>query len=312
MERSIRMARENPAKGYNPLRCTFMLTGTVQVVLSSDVASAEKAASKLGKKHESDWVPIYYQKTGEKLRSVLVPRPDKLLEQAQVVSISDFAYLVLPGAVGWQDGELALMIEAGGVDGELVGDPASYKYFSELSIGGRAFQEVVPFAGNPRERGFVFVDRVFPVTGVGTVVLGFTFTDVSVHDRFTSLPQGKEVEVRSIQVLDEDQDHVGVGVRVGLALKGASADELKGIYALSKESASFSQEVPAEFHPFKWAPPLPARFHVFTGGVRATATLEGGVMRSDTPIPRSGRGLVVDVNAKPKSPRVLGGLLLNG
>ncbi|WP_256202686.1 hypothetical protein [Sulfuracidifex tepidarius] len=41
--------------------------------------------------------------------------------------------------------------------------------------------------------------------GVGTVVTGFSFTQVELHEKLTAVPVNKEVEVKTIQVLDEDR-----------------------------------------------------------------------------------------------------------
>jgi len=55
------------------------------------------------------------------------------------------------------------------------------------------------------------------VKGVGPVVLGYTKTKVYAHDKLYALPSLKQVEVKSIEVLDEEQDSVGPGVRIGWA-----------------------------------------------------------------------------------------------
>ena len=71
------------------------------------------------------------------------------------------------------------------------------------------------------------VDHVFPVKGVGTVVLGIVKSGtVKVHDRLRLFPSETSVEVRSIQVHDVDVPSAGTGSRVGLALKGVEATEV--------------------------------------------------------------------------------------
>ncbi|MGC8674354.1 MAG: translation elongation factor [Thermoprotei archaeon] len=288
-----------------------MLTGSVQAVLSRDQKKGETISDKLGKRHESDWVPIYYQKSGEGLRSVLLPRSDKILEEGQAVSLADVVYVAAGGELNWEDGEKALLAEASGAQGELIAEGGASRYFSELSIADRTVQAVVPLTGKGVERGFVFLDRIFPVKGVGTVALGFSMTEVAVHDKLVALPQEKEVEVKSIQVLDEDQEKAGLGVRVGLALRNVSADELQGVYALAKDPSTFSLAIPIEVHKFKWVASLPERVHAISGGVRVTASL-GSELKVDGPFPKSGRAILIDVNAKPKTPRVLGYVDLKG
>ena len=46
------------------------------------------------------------------------------------------------------------------------------------------------------------------------------------YDKLNLLPTKKEVIVRSIQIQDEDWETAETGTRVGLAIKGATLDEL--------------------------------------------------------------------------------------
>lgn len=80
---------------------------------------------------------------------------------------------------------------------------------------------------NADSRCRVDIDKAFPVTGIGTVVLGFvTKGRISVHDKLV-LPSGTEVSVKSIQSNDVDVESAEVGTRVGLALKGAKSEDFK-------------------------------------------------------------------------------------
>ncbi|MCI4352432.1 MAG: hypothetical protein L3K14_03485 [Thermoplasmata archaeon] len=73
----------------------------------------------------------------------------------------------------------------------------------------------------------VRLDHAFPVKGVGTVALGFVRRGtLHAHDRLRLWPAGREVEIRSIQSQDVEVREAGPGTRVGVALKGADADEL--------------------------------------------------------------------------------------
>ena len=74
----------------------------------------------------------------------------------------------------------------------------------------------------------VVVDHSFSVRGVGEVILGFVRKGiVRKYDKLMLLPGNKEVIVRSIQMQDEDYEEAEAGSRVGLALKGASVEEMK-------------------------------------------------------------------------------------
>ncbi len=291
-----------------------MLTGTIQSVIGKSADMTSSLADKLGKKHESDWVSIYYRKAGDVLRSVLVPRSDRILEQVQASSLSDGIYLVAREPVSWEDGELALLAEASGSNCQIVGPSSLARYFGELSIAKNIAPDPLPMQGPAIGSGFTYVDRVFTVRGVGTVALGFSGEPLSVHDKLCAFPSERTVEVKSIQVLDEDQDSVGIGVRVGLALKGAELSELQDTYALSRDPAALSKERrAAQVFKFKWVAQLPPRVHAFSYGVRSMASVgEDGSLTPDSPFPERGRVILVDVNAKPKSPRVVGYAIIDG
>ncbi len=71
------------------------------------------------------------------------------------------------------------------------------------------------------------IDKAFPVSGIGTVVLGIvTRGAVKVHDRLY-LTNGTEAIVRSIQSNDIDVQEAGRGTRVGLALKGIKPEDVR-------------------------------------------------------------------------------------
>jgi len=89
----------------------------------------------------------------------------------------------------------------------------------------------------------VLVDACFDVRGVGTVVLGKAESGrIKVHDDLELFPGKTHMNVKSIQVQDEDIKEAELGSRVGLSLKGASPDSVKrGSYlAASGSMKSFS------------------------------------------------------------------------
>ncbi|MGC8632722.1 MAG: translation elongation factor [Thermoprotei archaeon] len=207
-----------------------------------------------------------------------------------------------------QDAEMALLAEASGAASQLVGQDPSF--FAELSVSRGWTRVLSPITGKPRELGYVCVDRLFPVKGVGPVALGFTFASISVHQELRAIPSGKLLQVRSIQVLDEDQEEVGLGIRVGLALKGAQMEELQGTYALEVAEGSISV-MSARFSDakiFRWAKTLPSRFHVLAGGLKTLGELRQDVdqLSFASPLPKGARALLLDLDAGPKSSRVIG------
>ncbi len=96
----------------------------------------------------------------------------------------------------------------------------------------------------------VYIDRAFSVKGVGTVVLGFVLSGkVSVHDKLRAVPSSPErtVEVKGIQVNDEDQESAGRGMRVGLSLKGVDAKDLDKTSWLDDGSFKLAEKVSFAF-----------------------------------------------------------------
>jgi len=207
-----------------------MVKGYVSTVLSSRQEVGEEIAGRLGKRSEGN--SIYYRRVGEAYRWVLVPKAERLLDQAAALTASSSFYLALSEELGPRDGDLILLAEASGLPGvTLGGGEVARRALKGLNILG-TLGEFREADREVEDLGFVTVDRAFNVKGVGTVVLGFAFTRLRVHDRLSAL--GKEVEVKSIQVMDEDQDEVFPGTRVGLALRGAEVEELNGVQFLRR------------------------------------------------------------------------------
>jgi len=278
-----------------------MFRGFIYTVLASEENEVRSITEKLGKKIE-DY--IYYKKIGEHIRSVLTPSPQKIFDQAESLSISSSFYLKI-SKFNSLEAELALMAEASSIQGIILTDDIDNfkKYFGELSIS-KMVSDFKELDIEVQDRGYVYIDRAFNVRGVGVVVLGFALTQVNVHDRLIALPMKKEVEVRSIQVLDEDQEGVLPGMRIGFVLKNVKLEEIEGINALVKHGVKMVNKV--KFKKFKWA--LDSKtVHVVAGGFRLTGTVEGGEIVLNGEIPETvKRGIVLNVNAKPKTPRVIG------
>ena len=74
----------------------------------------------------------------------------------------------------------------------------------------------------------LYVDRVFSLRGIGTVVTGTLWSGtVGGGDLLWAEPAGREVRVRSIQVHDQPVERAEAGQRVALALPGVERSELR-------------------------------------------------------------------------------------
>lgn len=276
-----------------------MVGGSVITVLSNDEAKAVGIAERLGKRGEEG---IYYRRLEGGVRTVLVPRRGDLLKAAEYLTLSTYYYLYV-GAIDAEAAELALLAKASGLGGRAATDDeaAFRRYFGELGL---ELGELEDVDRRPDDLRYIYVERAFNVRGVGPVAIGFAYTDVRIHDKLVALPSGVEVDVKSIQILDEDQEEAAPGARVGLALRGIEVGELKETYALIKKGTPLVDRFKAV--KFKWAADAD-RSHVFLGGIKAMAAIRGQEAVLDRAVPATlRRGVVVNVNARPKSPKVYG------
>jgi selenocysteine-specific elongation factor len=94
-------------------------------------------------------------------------------------------------------------------------------------------------APRPAERPTrLFVDRVFTLRGIGTVVTGTLWSgSIGEGDELRAEPAGLDVRVRSVQVHDLSVDRAEAGQRVAVALPGVERGELRRGDALVEPGA---------------------------------------------------------------------------
>jgi selenocysteine-specific translation elongation factor len=318
------------------------LTITVSSLLGSDAGLRRAVAASLGNPSEEEGLFLYYQASGDSGFILLDENayPGKIQDVLKIAAISDAAVFLLPkdGKLSWMEGELALMLDFLEISqGKIVatGDldnarSIAQKVFKGLTLS--SFQ-VVP-SGDPslfsafgegrsksKETGgpaYVSVDRAFNVKGVGLIVLGFVVSgSVKAHDVLRILPQGKEAEVRSIQIMDVDVSSASEGSRVGLCLKGASVEDFQKGVGVGGEGIKVSHEVTIDFRPspyFRQGIRKPVDLHVQTisglsiGHVAPQA--DGRITVTypkQVPVWPGQRAVLVDLNIRPGGSRVIGG-----
>ena len=87
--------------------------------------------------------------------------------------------------------------------------------------------DVVAQSNYPSAPARLYVDRVFSLHGIGTVVTGTLWSGtVGEGDVLRAEPSGREVRVRSVQVHEQAVDRAEAGQRVALALPGVERSEL--------------------------------------------------------------------------------------
>lgn len=84
----------------------------------------------------------------------------------------------------------------------------------------------------------LFVDRVFTLRGIGTVVTGTLWSgSIGTGDELAAEPGGRRVRVRSVQVHDRPVERAEAGQRVAVALPGVERDDLRRGDALVEPGA---------------------------------------------------------------------------
>ncbi|MEM0016415.1 MAG: translation elongation factor [Saccharolobus sp.] len=297
-----------------------MYYGGIGSILSSDKDRIAEIAEKLGKLHENDKLKIYYRKKGEYIRSILAPSdyPEKILDTAEALSLSSLSIVYLPENLSWVDGEILMLIDSlniskkiivSSLDGKKIENLVnSLKNFTNFELNNN-LNEIEEFKED--DKGIVYVDRVFTVKGVGTVVTGFSFTTVEVHEKLISLPYNKEVEVKSIQVLDEDQKNIGSGVRIGFSIKNVKEEEIKDMTYLVKPDVKIKNEIEGNITKYKWSSINQGQNHIVVKGHAIAVNLisegERVKIKSSSPIPLVDSQIpVLNVNVKQGKPRVVG------
>ncbi len=192
-------------------------------------------AASLGKKGSEDGVTFYNRKMDDRFLTILTPTnfEDKFYGVATAFLFADVAVLstvridkvfgeslVACGLLGIRtlvtdDNDVADIIEGSGVTASVVSRD-------------KLLDEIFKTKGEQGPSGFnaIEVDKAFPVKGIGDIVLGMvTSGKIRKHDALLH-SSGKRVDVRSIQVQDNDMEEVPTGTRIGIAIKGMGYSEI--------------------------------------------------------------------------------------
>lgn len=313
-------------------------------VFGTDREQKARFMASIAKKSEVEGMIVYHRNEAGKRYSLLDDPgfPERVQGYCRIASICDYAYYLPPR--GWRftppDGELAVLLESYRLPGSLeiidsaAPQESAKSTFKGMTMADYAVDEraadssiidtsaVGRSPNKPPTGTLVYVDRAFSVKGVGTVVLGFILSGkVSVHDGLRAAPSApaKMVEVKGIQVNDEDYDTAGPGMRVGLSLKGVDAKELDKTSWLDDGSLRLSDSFEFQFEksPFYRQEIGDRDLHLQLPGemlpVRVGAPSSGVYTASvPEPVPLWGgmRVAVVDLNGK--NLRVAGGGTVRG
>jgi len=204
----------------------------------------EKLGSELGKKGTTSDILMFNRKTDDSVFTFMSPVEDKLTTKTMIISTLDVA-IISCEQITSEIGETILLLDSVGIKNGIIIVP-EYSDTSQLEslIKDTSIQDFILTDKNiPKimqilenitpERDIsgpasIIVDHSFSVKGVGEVILGVVKQGIfRKHDKMMLLPANKEVVIRSIQMQDKDFDESTAGCRVGLAIKGATAEEMK-------------------------------------------------------------------------------------
>lgn len=249
----------------------------------------EDLAKELGKKGTSTDITFYNMKKGDVTLTVIEPSryPEKLSSLFYSVSLADLAILVID-SLSAKLGEIILMLNAAGIsEGAFILRNYIDKGQIAPLIKGTVLEQYTELPDDPvmlREwllklaekrkvaqttgNGTVPIDHHFNVKGIGTVILGSVKEGtIKRHDQLIVHPIGKQAQVRSIQMHDDDSEEASVGDRVGLALKGIEADDLDRGFVLSSDPriiSSLKISGTADIIPY-WPQPLKEQMVLYAG-----------------------------------------------
>jgi len=208
----------------------------------------------LGKKGTKSDINLYNRKTDDAIYSFLEPVDDKFSVKTQIISEIDVAIISF-GQLTKQTGETIVLLDSFKVSkGLIITNPyedtekiksiikdtvlQSYQIIEKDPI--EIFEKLQEFniKKNSDIDPIVIIDHAFSVKGVGEVFLGVVKQGtINKHDSLYLMPQKKNVIIRSIQMQDKDVNTAEAGSRVGCAIKGANAEEMKRGSVLCSESA---------------------------------------------------------------------------
>jgi selenocysteine-specific translation elongation factor len=227
------MQPDKPPKGHGAMKH-----------LTVGIFHDDTIARELGKKNTESDIVMFSRKLEDYIFTFMYPVEDKLSAKSQIISSVDAAIVGFTG-ITKELGETVVMLDALNIsNGVSVTSPYATPEQIAAITKGTSLESFIVGKRDPirilevlkrynPERDsisslIVVVDHSFSVKGVGEVILGFVKKGVvKKYDELTLLPANKKVIVRSIQMQDEDYDKAEAGSRVGLAIKGAAAEEMR-------------------------------------------------------------------------------------
>lgn len=200
-------------------------------------------AAQLGKKGTSTDIVIYDRKTADTVYTWTAPTtfPDKIQSLMQAVNIAEYAILNVSKLDKFLGEQVMALDSVGPADGFVLhsyevdreklktllkgSSLANYQFLDSIDQLKQEMAKLKP--KNADGPLMIPVDHAFDVKGVGTVALGVVKQGtVKAYDELALLPGKKNILVKSIQMHDDPVESSSSPARVGLAIKGAGADDI--------------------------------------------------------------------------------------
>ncbi len=209
----------------------------------------------LGKKNGENGITFYNRRDGDNVYTILAPSDleGKFYAMGEVLTLADVviistksidatfgeaviaASLLKKRVFLTKDNDVSGVIGKLGLEHELVDKEEILARLSAIAS-----------SKNSEGAPIIDIDKSFPVKGVGTVLLGIAASGtIKKHDELVT-SHGKKLQVRSIQVQDEDRDSATPGARVGLAVKGVDDSDVEKGEIIAKERVGAVDEITAQ------------------------------------------------------------------
>jgi len=219
-------------------------------------------AGELGKKGTATDIAIYDRKTSDVIYTWAAPVtfPDKIQSLMQTVNIAEYAILnvtkidkylgeqiIALDSVDFKDGFILHSYEVDEEKLRTLIKNTSVSHFKFLDNIDQLKQEISRLESKGCEGPVMIpLDHAFDVKGVGTVVLGVVKQGtVKVYDQLRIMPAGSDIVVKSIQMHDDPVHESKSPARVGLAVKGMTAEQISRGDVLCLPNSSYMKVIPA-------------------------------------------------------------------
>jgi len=219
-------------------------------------------AGELGKKGTATDIAIYDRKTSDVIYTWAAPVtfPDKIQSLMQTVNIAEYAILnvtkidkylgeqiIALDSVDFKDGFILHSYEVDEEKLRTLIKNTSVSHFKFLDNIDQLKQEISRLESKGCDGPVMIpVDHAFDVKGVGTVVLGVVKQGtVKVYDQLRIMPAGSDIVVKSIQMHDDPVHESKSPARVGLAVKGMTAEQISRGDVLCLPNSSYMKVIPA-------------------------------------------------------------------